>query len=57
MNIQKKAENPSKNYAVGENWEQVSHSLGWRTPNPKKNRLKSVEISRFEFEGLGVIYF
>jgi hypothetical protein len=28
INIQKKAENPSKNYAVGKYWQQGKHSLG-----------------------------
>jgi len=29
MNIQKKVENPIKNYAAGENWQQGNPSLGW----------------------------
>jgi len=29
LNIQKKADNPIKNYAVGENWRQGNPSLGW----------------------------
>jgi hypothetical protein len=56
-NIQKKADNPIKNYAVGENWQQGHHTLGWWNPTKKTNRRKSVEISRFEFEGLGMLYF
>jgi hypothetical protein len=28
LNIQKKADNPSKNYAVGENWQQGNPSHG-----------------------------
>jgi hypothetical protein len=28
LNIQKKAENPIKNYAVGENWWKGNHSNG-----------------------------
>jgi hypothetical protein len=36
LNIQKKAENPIKNYAAGENWQQGNYTLGWRTSNKKK---------------------
>jgi hypothetical protein len=55
-NIQKKADNPNKNYAVGENWQQGNHTHGWWNPTKKTNRLKSVEISRCEFKNLRVSY-
>jgi len=45
-NIQKKADNPSKNYPVGENHQQGIKSLGWSVLLAKTNRLTSGEISR-----------
>jgi hypothetical protein len=47
-NIQKKAENPSKNYPVGENHQQGIKSFGWNVLLTKTNRLNSIKISRFE---------
>jgi hypothetical protein len=45
MKIQKKGENPIKNYAIGENWEQESYSLGWWKHIQKINRLKSAGLN------------
>jgi hypothetical protein len=45
LNIQKKADNPIKNYAVGENWRWGNHSLGWLKHIQKTNRLKSAGLS------------
>jgi hypothetical protein len=36
LNIQKKADNPIKNYAVGENWQQGFHTLGLWNPTKKQ---------------------
>jgi hypothetical protein len=45
MNIEKKGVNRSKNYAVGENWQQGNPSLDWWKHIQKTNRLKSAGLN------------